>query len=102
MQYYNLLIYFQSASLSGGGDKLASPYMAVQKPLLVTILKACNPKSIKPNNYKRSKVINNDFNFTSNNLKVTKVTKKSNQSYLIIIINIDLQTRTYFGMIIVI
>lgn len=40
MQNYNLLIYFQSASLSGGGDKLASPYMAAQKPLLVTILKA--------------------------------------------------------------
>ena len=102
MQYYNLDNYFQSAYLSGGGVIFASPYMAFQKPLLVTILRTCNPKSIKPNNYKRSKVINYDFNFASNNLKVTKVTKKSNQSYQIIIINIDLQTRKYSGMVLVI
>ena len=100
--YYNMLIYFQSAYLVGGGDKFASPYMVSDNPLQYHVIETCNPVSIKPNNYKRSKVINNDFNFTRNNLKVTKVTKKSNQSYLIIIINIDLQTRTYFGMIIVI
>ena len=70
--YYNLDNYFQSAYLSGGGVIFASPYMAVQKPLLVTILKTCNPKSIKPNNYKRSKVINNDFNFTRNNLNLMR------------------------------
>ena len=34
-----MLIYFQTALLSGGGDKFASPYMAFQKPLLVTIFK---------------------------------------------------------------
>ena len=39
IQYYNLLIYFQSAYLVGGGDKFASPYMASRQPLLVTILK---------------------------------------------------------------
>ena len=37
MQHYNLLIYFQSAYLVGGGDKFASPYMAFRQPLLVTI-----------------------------------------------------------------
>ena len=61
MQYYNMLIYFQVASLSGGGDKFASPYMAFQKPLLVTILKTCNPKSVKPNDYKRSNIINTNM-----------------------------------------
>ena len=58
MQHYNLLIYFQSAYLVGGGDKFASPYMAFRQPLLVTILKTCNPKRFKPNNYKRSNIIN--------------------------------------------
>jgi hypothetical protein len=53
-----MLIYFQTAFLSGGDDKFASPYMAFQKPLLVTILKPCNPKSIKPNDYKQSNIIN--------------------------------------------
>ena len=72
MQYYKLDNYFQSAYLSGGGVIFASPYMASQKPLLVTILKTCNPKSIKPTDYKRSKVINNDFNFTSNNLNLMR------------------------------
>ena len=39
MQYYNLDNYFQSAYLSGGDVIFAAPYMAFQKPLLVTILK---------------------------------------------------------------
>ena len=35
IQYYNLLIYFQSVYLVGGGDKFASPYVAFRQPLLV-------------------------------------------------------------------
>ena len=58
MQYYNMLIYFQAASLSGGGDKFASPYVAVQKTPFSN-LEPCNPESIKPNDYKCSKIINN-------------------------------------------
>ena len=58
MQHYNLLIYFQSAYLVGGGDKFASPYMASQKPLLVTIFKNYNAKSIKPNHYSYGKFNN--------------------------------------------
>ena len=65
MQYYNLDNYFQSAYLSGGGVIFASPYMAFQKPLLVTILRTCNPKSIKQTNYKRSKVINYNYKYAS-------------------------------------
>tara|TARA_Y100000034_G_scaffold110124_1_gene142002 strand:- start:400 stop:582 length:183 start_codon:yes stop_codon:yes gene_type:complete len=44
MQDYNMLIYFQTAFSSGGGDKFASPYMAFQKPLLVTILETITLK----------------------------------------------------------
>tara|TARA_R100001594_G_scaffold119319_1_gene154724 strand:+ start:1495 stop:1743 length:249 start_codon:yes stop_codon:yes gene_type:complete len=65
MQNYNMLIYFQVASLFGGGDKYASPYMAIRKPLLVTILKSCNPKRFKPTNYKRGKVINHNYKYAS-------------------------------------
>ena len=36
-----------------------------EKPLLVTILETCNPKSIKPNNYKRGNIINTNMNFTN-------------------------------------
>jgi len=39
MQNYNLDNYFQTAFLSRGDVIFASPYMAVVKPLLVTILK---------------------------------------------------------------
>ena len=41
----------------GGNTIFAFPYMAIPKPLLVTIFKTYNPKSIKPNNYKRSNII---------------------------------------------
>ena len=58
MQYYNMLIYFQVASLSGGGDKFASPYMAVQRTPYSCHLKARNPVSIKPNDYKHGNIIN--------------------------------------------
>ena len=63
--YYNMLIYFQSAYLVGGGDKFASPYMVSDNPLQYHVIETCNPVSIKPNNYKRSKVINNDYNYAS-------------------------------------
>ena len=72
MQYYNLLIYFQSAYLVGGGDKFASPYMAFRQPLLVTILKPHNPKSFKPNNYEHGNIINSYYNFASKKGKSLK------------------------------
>ena len=68
-----MLIYFQTAFLSGGGDKFASPYMAVQKTPFSNHFEPCNPKSIKPINYKGIKVINNDYNFTSKKRKEPKV-----------------------------
>ena len=58
MHSYNMGSYFQSTFLSAGDTAFASPYMAVLKPLLVTILKTCNPKRFKPNNYKRGNIIN--------------------------------------------
>ena len=66
MQDYNMLIYFQTAFLSGGGDKFASPYMAFQKPLLVTILENYNAKSIKPNHYSYGKFKNYKLKDTRN------------------------------------
>ena len=52
-----MLIYFQVASLVGGGDKFASPYMVSDNPLQYHVIETCNPVSIKPNDYKRSKLI---------------------------------------------
>ena len=65
MQDYNMPIYFQTAFLSGGGDKFASPYMAFQKPLLVTILENYNAKSIKPNHHSYGKFKNYKLKDTS-------------------------------------
>ena len=98
MQYYNLLIYFQSASLSGGGDKLASPYMAVQKPLLVTILNLVTLKVLNQPITSEENIKMNNYNIQIDIYKVTKVTKKSNQSYSILTDVIFLLTRAYFGM----
>ena len=58
MQNYNMLIYFQVASLVGGGDKFASPYMVSDNPLQYHVIETCNPVSIKPNDYKQSKFMN--------------------------------------------
>ena len=70
-----MLIYFQVASLFGGGDKYASPYMAIRKPLLVTILKSCNPKRFKPTNYKRGKVNARDrYNILLSTVKIEGLT----------------------------
>ena len=98
MQYYNLLIYFQSASLSGGGDKLASPYMAVQKPLLVTILNLVTLKVLNQPITSEENIKMNNYNIQIDIYKVTKVTKKSKKSYLILLLTISLLTRAYFGM----
>ena len=88
--------------LSRGDVAFASPYMAIVKPLISNHLKTCNPKSFEPNDYKRSNIINTANYYARIILKVTKVTNFSNQSYQNINENIGLQTRKFFGTIIVV
>lgn len=81
--------------LSRGDVAFASPYMAIVKTPFSNHLKTCNPKSIEPNNYKSSNIINTANYYARIILKVTKVTNFSNQSYQNINENIDLQTRKF-------
>ena len=46
--------YFQAVSISGGDVTFASHYGFPETPFS-NHFKTCNPKSIKPNNYKRGK-----------------------------------------------
>ena len=57
--------------LSRGDVIFASPYIAAVKPLLVTILKTCNPKRFKPNDYKQSNIIN--YNLKDTRKKIAPV-----------------------------
>ena len=88
--------------LSRGDVAFASPYMAIVKTPFSNHLNTYNPKSFEPNNYKRSNIINTANYYARIILKVTKVTNFSNQSYQNINANIDLQTRKFFGTIIVV
>jgi len=54
--------------LSRGDVIFASPYMAVVKTPFSNHFETCNPKSIKPNNYKRGNIINDGLYFASNNI----------------------------------
>jgi len=56
--------YFQAVSISGGDVTFASHYGFPETPFS-NHFKACNPKSIKPNNYKRGNIINNNLYFQS-------------------------------------
>ena len=71
IQNYNMGNYFQAVSLSGGDVTFASHYGFPENPFS-NHLKTCNPKSIKPTNYKRGNIINTIFNFQSKKGKPLK------------------------------
>jgi len=54
--------------LSRGDVIFASPYMAVVKTPFSNHFETCNPKSIKPNNYKRGNIINYNMKDTRINI----------------------------------
>lgn len=55
--------------LSRGDVAFASPYMAIVKTPFSNHLNTYNPKSFKPNDYKRSNIINTTYYYARINLK---------------------------------